>query len=137
MWWAIAAGGALVILLLPIAPINSTLWNNVSSKIYDFREEVGWQDFVDRDRRGSRWAARRRACPYRRLRQQLGEAGAIDLYGPARGSSAISGMNSYWYRGHPDATITTLIVSAILRSASKYVWNPEVAGKSGTARRQK
>jgi hypothetical protein len=131
MWSAIAAGGALGILLLPVAPINSTLWNQVSSKMYDFREEAGWQDFV------AEIAAVRDSLPADErahagvFANNYGEAGAIDLYGPARGlPSAISGMNSYWYRGHPDPAITTLIVLGdTCEAASKYVKSCEVAGK--------
>ncbi len=47
MWAALGLGCLLAPLLMPIAPINSTLWNNVTGRIYDFREEVGWPDLVD------------------------------------------------------------------------------------------
>lgn len=47
MWGALALGCLLAPILMPIAPVNSFLWNNVTSKSYDFREEVGWPDLVD------------------------------------------------------------------------------------------
>ena len=45
------------------------------------------------------------------LTGNYGEAGAIDLYGPAFGlPQAISGINSYWERGYGDPPPTSLIV---------------------------
>jgi hypothetical protein len=45
------------------------------------------------------------------LAGNYGEAGAIDLYGPAYGlPRAISGTNSYWLRGYDDPPPQTLIV---------------------------
>jgi hypothetical protein len=45
-----------------------------------------------------------------------GEAGAIDLYGPALGlPKAISGIDSYWLRGYGDPPPQTLIVVGISR----------------------
>jgi Dolichyl-phosphate-mannose-protein mannosyltransferase len=45
-----------------------------------------------------------------------GEAGAIDLYGPAHGlPNAISGINSYWARGYGEPPPRTLIVVGLSR----------------------
>jgi hypothetical protein len=45
------------------------------------------------------------------LTGNYGEAGAINLYGPAYGlPKAISGVNSYWLRGYGDPPPQTLIV---------------------------
>jgi hypothetical protein len=45
------------------------------------------------------------------LAANYGEAGAIDLYGPAYGlPRAISGINSFWYEGYPSPPPTSLIV---------------------------
>jgi 4-amino-4-deoxy-L-arabinose transferase-like glycosyltransferase len=107
MWAALALGCLLAPLLLPIAPINSSLWDNVTGKAYDFREEVGWPDLVDTI------AGIRASQPAGTaiLAGNYGEAGAIDLYGPAHGlSGAISGINSYWLRGYGDPPPQTLIV---------------------------
>jgi hypothetical protein len=110
-WAAIACGGALAVLLLPIAPVNSALWNKVESHIDDFREEIGWPELVDAV------AAVRDSLPAEEraglgiLTSNYGEAGAIDLYGTARGlPNAISGVNSYWLRGYGDPPPRTLIV---------------------------
>ena len=48
------------------------------------------------------------------LTGNYGEAGAINLYGPAYGlPQAISGMNSYWLRGFGDPPPQTVIVLGI------------------------
>ena len=111
MWGALAAGAALGILLLPVAPVNSLLWNKVTSNMSDFREEIGWPELVDTV------AAIRNSLPAGErgrtgiLAGNYGEAGAIDLYGPAHGlPAAISGVNSYWLRGYGDPPPQTLIV---------------------------
>ena len=45
------------------------------------------------------------------LAANFGEAGAIDLYGPAYGlPKAISGINNYWDRGYGDPAPEILIV---------------------------
>ena len=45
------------------------------------------------------------------LTGNYGEAGAINLYGPAYGlPEAISGVNSYWQRGYGDPPPQTLIL---------------------------
>jgi hypothetical protein len=50
------------------------------------------------------------------LAGNYGEAGAIDLYGPAHGlPKAISGINSYWARGYGDPPPRTLIVVGLSR----------------------
>ena len=45
------------------------------------------------------------------ITSNYGEAGAIDFYGPKHGlPPAISGINSYWYRGYGNPPPTTVIV---------------------------
>jgi hypothetical protein len=112
MWGALALGVLLTPLLMPIAPVNSSLWNSVTSKFYDFREEVGWPDLVDTI------AGIRDSLPGGTaiLAGNYGEAGAIDLYGPAHGlPNAISGINSYWLRGYGNPPPQTLIVVGLSR----------------------
>jgi 4-amino-4-deoxy-L-arabinose transferase-like glycosyltransferase len=133
MWGALAGGGALGMLLLPIAPVNSPLWNKVESKLYDFREEIGWQDLA------AEVAAVRDSLPPEErahvgiYANNYGEAGAIELYGAALGLPAvISGMNSYWLRGYPEPPPSTLIVlGSTCEGASRYVTSCEVVGKAG------
>jgi 4-amino-4-deoxy-L-arabinose transferase-like glycosyltransferase len=126
MWGALALGCVATPLLLPIAPINSSLWNNVTGKSYDFREEVGWQDLVDTV------AGIRDSLPagIGILAGNYGEAGAIDLYGPAHGlPNAISGINSYWLRGYGNPPPQTLIVVGVARDFLERNFNScELAG---------
>jgi hypothetical protein len=101
--WTVGAA-----LSLPIAPVSSGLWN-VTSKLNDnFAEEIGWPDLVEQV---ASVYAHLPASTTGILAGNYGEAGALDLYGPGYGlPPAISGVDSYWYRGYPDPPPQTLIV---------------------------
>lgn len=116
-WGALAVGGALgCALMLPIAPVNSGLWNLTSAVHDNFVEEIGWPELVETV--AGIYAAlpadeRQRAAV---LAGNYGEAGAVDLYGPAYGlPEAISGVNSYWLRGYGDPLPQSLIVLGFRR----------------------
>jgi 4-amino-4-deoxy-L-arabinose transferase-like glycosyltransferase len=118
VWSAIGVGGVLaVVLILPISPVNSPWWKSVNSWNDSFREEIGWEDLT------RTVAAIRDKLPAED-RQRLGilvgnygEAGAINLYGPAYGlPQAISGIDSYWEHGYGDPPPETLIVVGISRA---------------------
>ena len=111
-WTALAANIVITAaLMLPMAPINSAWWKIAVDAQGDYREEIGWPEFVttvaqirdslpqgDRPRLGI-------------LTANYGEAGAIDLYGPQYGlPPALSGVNSYWRHGYPNPPPETLIV---------------------------
>ena len=97
--------------LLPVAPVGSP-WFAASLKVNgDLREEIGWRDLVDRvaDIRDRLPSDERADAGI--LTGNYGEAGAIDLYGPARGlPQALSRANSFWLRGYGDKPPATLIV---------------------------
>lgn len=112
LWTALFADIVLVsAIALPISPVNSRLWQFASHINGDLREEIGWPELV-------RSIAKVRDALPASGREGLGvmaanygEAGAIDLYGPQYGlPRAISGINSYWYRGYGDPPPQTLIV---------------------------
>jgi hypothetical protein len=65
------------------------------------------------------------------LAGNYGEAGAINLYGPAAGlPAAISGVNSYWERGYGDPPPHTLIVLGFRREAAEALFQTcDVAGR--------
>jgi hypothetical protein len=105
------AVGALigVALALPIAPVNSGLWE-ITSGIHDnFTEQIGWEEMAQTvaeiyDREAANYTS------LGILAGNYGEAGALNLYGPRYGlPTAISPVNSYWLRGYgripPDAVI--------------------------------
>ena len=97
--------------LLPIAPPGSRWFNIQMRASGDLREEIGWPDLVDRiaQIRDSLPAVERSSAGI--LTGNYGEAGAIDLYGPARGlPQALSIVNSFWMRGYGDHPPQTLIV---------------------------
>jgi 4-amino-4-deoxy-L-arabinose transferase-like glycosyltransferase len=112
IWGAFAIGGvAFATVALPIAPVNSRLWNVVSEINGELKEEIGWPELVETV------AGIYAALPPEDKPQagilagNYGEVGAINLYGPAYGlPKAISGVNSYWLRGYGEPPPQTLIV---------------------------
>jgi 4-amino-4-deoxy-L-arabinose transferase-like glycosyltransferase len=115
---ALAVGAALAIaVVLPIAPVNSSWWKAANRIDEDFREEIGWPELVETVAgiHDSLSASERAHVGI--LAGNYGEAGAIDLYGPAHGlPKAISGINSYWARGYGDPPPRTLIVVGLSRA---------------------
>jgi hypothetical protein len=105
------AGTLAVPLVLPVVPLGSPHWAFVSENNGDLREEIGWPELT--------WEVARiwnDIEPGERSQAGIfcgnyGEAGAVNLYGPAYGlPPVISGINSYWLRGPGDSPPTTLIV---------------------------
>lgn len=131
-WCGLAAGGlAFAPLMLPIAPVNSTLWD-VTSKVHDnFVEEIGWPELA------ATVADIYTALPATEqpltgiLTGNYGEAGAINMYGPALGlPEAISGINSYWLRGYGDPPPQTLIVLGYSREGAERLFETcDLAGQ--------
>lgn len=132
-WAAMAIGGAVFVLLVtPVAPIGSRVWN-ITAKLHDqFREEIGWPEL-----------ARSVAGVYRSLSPQeqartgilagnYGEAGALNLYGPALGlPHTMSLTNSFWYRGYdPRLTQTVILAGFDLEEADKLYDSCTVAAKN-------
>ena len=82
-----AAGVALV---KPVAPINSALWN-ISAGIGDtMREMVGWPDMAEQVAKIYATIPESEKPRTVILAGNYGEAGALDLYGPAYGLPASS-----------------------------------------------
>jgi hypothetical protein len=96
---------------LPLAPIGSPLFKAAARRNGDFVEEIGWPELAQEVARI--WST---LPPEERARAGIfcgnyGEAGAIDLYGPAHGlPKAISSTNSYWLRGPGDPPPETVVV---------------------------
>jgi 4-amino-4-deoxy-L-arabinose transferase-like glycosyltransferase len=110
---ALACGAlAVFALTLPIAPLNSAWWHfaDTTANKQSFSMQIGWPDLV------ATVAQVRDSLPVedrsgvRVLAADEGEAGAVNMYGPAYGlKEAISGMNSNWLRGYGDPPPTTVI----------------------------
>ena len=101
---------------LPVPPIHSRWWQINNSLTGDFREQIGWRELVQEVAR-----IRDSLTPEERaylgvLGGNYGEAGAISLYGPEYGlPRAISGINSFWYRGYGDPPPQSLIIVGLSR----------------------
>lgn len=99
------------LLALPLAPVNSAVWNAVSEINGELNEQIGWPELVETV------AGIYAALPEAQWSQtgiltgNYGEAGAVNLYGPAHGlPTAISGVNSYWMRGYGEPPPQKVIV---------------------------
>ncbi len=96
---------------LPLAPLNSRWWAITNDVQGDFREQLGWRELTEEVAR-----IRDSLTPEERahlgiIGTNYGEAGAINLYGPEYGlPRAISGVNSFWYRGYGDPPPQTVII---------------------------
>jgi hypothetical protein len=110
-WAGLAVAVLGIALVVPLAPVGSR-WFEAALKINgNLREEIGWHELVDRvvTIRDSLPAEDRVHAGI--LTGNYGEAGAINLYGPALGLPvALSPVNSLWLRGYPDPPPQTLIV---------------------------
>jgi 4-amino-4-deoxy-L-arabinose transferase-like glycosyltransferase len=111
-WAEIAVGGVIAgALALPVAPINSPLWN-ITSKVHDtFTEQIGWPEMIktvagiygdlppqEKARAGI-------------LTAENDEAAALNLYGSEYGlPKAISGSDTFWLRGYGNPPPETLII---------------------------
>ena len=133
LWSGIALGGAaFALLVLPVAPLGSRIWNLTSGIHDEFREEIGWDDLA-------REVARVYDAlpPEERLRTGLltgnyGEGGALNLYGPALGlPHAMCGTNSFWYRGFdPKEPQTVVLVGFDLDEGQELFESCRVAGRN-------
>jgi len=129
----LACGCIIVPFVVPIAPVGSSLWSTVSSKNYDFREEVGWPELAaevariwnslpeEERAQGGIWGS------------HYGAAGALELYGPALGlPPPISAVNSFWLRGPPRPVPKTMIViGADRKDLDAPCTTVELAGHTG------
>jgi 4-amino-4-deoxy-L-arabinose transferase-like glycosyltransferase len=112
--WTMQVIGSLigVVLMKPIAPINSPLWDFTIGVTDDlFTEMVGWQDLTMQVAEIYQSIPENEKARTVILAGNYGEAGALDLYGDEYGlPRIISGGNSYWYRGYGKSEPETVIV---------------------------
>jgi 4-amino-4-deoxy-L-arabinose transferase-like glycosyltransferase len=115
IWGAFAIGGVVfAAVALPIAPVNSQLWNVVSEINGELKEQIGWPELVETVAGIYAGLPAEEKPQAGILTGNYGEAGAINLYGPGYSlPEAISGVNSYWLRGYGDPAPQTLIVLGI------------------------
>lgn len=112
LWGLVIVGGVGGVLLIkPVAPINTPLWEITAGINGELVEMVGWPDLVEQV------AAIYDSLPEAEkpgtaiVAGNYGEAGALDLYGPRYGlPHVISGANSLWSRGYGDPPPEQVIV---------------------------
>ena len=130
--WAALAASFLVFssLVLPLAPVNSSWWKKVTEINSEFKEEIGWPDMVETVARIYAALPLEERAVTGIFTGNYGEAGAINLYGPAYGlPEAISGVNSYWLRGYGSpATQTVIVLGENSSYASRYFQSCNFAG---------
>ncbi len=133
MLWSLLVAGSVVgiVLIKPVAPINSPLWEVTSGINGEIVEMVGWQDLT------AQVAGIYQAIPENEkpraviLAGNYGEAGALDLYGAEAGlPRVISGANSLWYRGYGQTDPETVIVVGFERGyADKFFTQCQPVGR--------
>ncbi len=131
--YALLTLGALLMLpvMLPVAPINSPVWQ-LSSELQDnFVEQIGWPELVESVAAIYQQLPAAEQAQTAILTGNYGEAGAINLYGPAYGlPRAISGINSYWLRGYGEPAPTTVIgLGFTAAQAAQFFADCTVAGR--------
>lgn len=132
-WAALVTGGVVFgMLVMPIAPMGSSIWR-ITSKLHDqFREEIGWPDLAQAIAGvyGSLPSQEREHTGL--LTGNYGEAGALNLYGPALAlPHAMSLTNSFWYRGYdPRLPQTVIVVGFDLDEGNELFESCSVAAKN-------
>jgi hypothetical protein len=103
-------------LFLPIAPVNSPWWHRMAATNDDVKEEIGWQELAETVARIRDALPPEDRARLRILAGNYGEAGAINLYGPALGlPPVICPVNSFWERGYGEPPPELLIVLGFSR----------------------
>jgi 4-amino-4-deoxy-L-arabinose transferase-like glycosyltransferase len=132
-WAAIALSGVVfAMFVMPIAPFGGAGWR-VTSKLHDqFREEIGWTDLADSVARVYNSLPAEERARTGILTGNYGEGGALNLYGPSRGLPfAMSGTNSFWYRGYDRREPETVILVGLEKEEAEANFTTcSVAGKN-------
>lgn len=111
--WGVIGIGAVIggALSLPIAPINSPLWN-VTREIHDiFTEQIGWHEMIQTVAGIYDELPEEEKAGTGILAGENDEAAALNLYGGEYGlPTAISGSNTFWLRSYSEPPPEVLIV---------------------------
>jgi hypothetical protein len=131
---ALLVGGLFVIpFTLPVTPVKSALWTAADdlNQHQVFSEMIGWPELVESVATIYQKLPAEEQPKTAILTGNYGETGAINLYGPTDGlPTAISGVDSAWYRGYGDPPPETVIVVARLSHGIGSVFEScEIAGR--------
>lgn len=130
--WGFVLIGAMVggALSLPIAPINSPLWN-ITSEVHDiFTEQIGWDEMIQTVAGIYANLPEEEKSQAGILAGENDEASALNLYGGEYGlPRAISGSDTFWLRGYGNPPPETLIVLGYTQETANSLFEQcEVAG---------
>jgi hypothetical protein len=132
LYYSLVIGGLCTAsLTIPVVPLNSFWWKVAADINLLYREEVGWPEMVKTvaDIRDTVPLEERSRLGI--LAANYGEAGAINVYGPAYNlPHAISGMDSYWLWGYGDPPPETVIVLGMEPSYASSLF--ETCSNAGT-----
>lgn len=125
-------GSSVAIVALPIAPIGSPLFAFASRENDDLREEVGWPELVAEVARIHRALPANERARTGIFCANYGEAGAVNLYGPAHDlPAAISNVNSYWLRGAgPNPPPDMIVLGATREDLEPFFESVTLAGRT-------
>ncbi|MBI3167420.1 MAG: glycosyltransferase family 39 protein [Chloroflexi bacterium] len=120
-------GGALT---LPIAPVNSGLWDITYEVHDDFAEQIGWRELNEHVAEIYQTLPTEEQSHAAIFAGNYGEAGALELYGAEYNlPPVISPVDSFWMKGAPPENIDVLIVVGYPdNSADSYFNTCELAG---------
>jgi len=125
LWGTQVIGGLIFLLVIkPVASINSPMWNVTSSLNREVTEMVGWQDLTKQVADIYQSIPESEKAHTVILAGNYGEAGALDLYGKEYGlPRIITGSNSMWYRGYGEPEPETVIVVGFESSYAGYFFS--------------
>ena len=126
------AGSSAALIVLPIAPLGSPLFELAVRENSDLAEEVGWPELVAEVARIYESLPAEERARTGILCGNYGEAGAVNLYGPAYDlPPAISNVNSYWLRGPgPDPPQQLIVLGADRDDLEPLFQSVTLAGKT-------
>jgi MFS family permease len=131
-WVAVSLGFIIAgALTLPIAPVNSALWN-ISYEVHDnFSEQLGWRELNDHVAEIYHALPADEQSRAGILAGNYGEAGALELYGAEYDlPQVISPVDSFWLKGPPAESIDVLIVVGHPKERAEMYFNScELAGE--------
>ena len=129
---ALALGAAFIIVLaMPVGPVDSAWWKASSDAFSDLKEEIGWPELAQEVAQIYAGLPEEEKPRTAIFTGNYGEAGALDMYGPDLGlPRPISAVNSYWLRGYGNPPPQTLIVIGYRREhIAPYFETCEIAGQ--------
>jgi 4-amino-4-deoxy-L-arabinose transferase-like glycosyltransferase len=110
IWFVSIAGVIGLPLALPVLPASALATVPLQDVNYNLGEMIGWPHMVAQIDAVYRSLPEQERTRTVILTGNYGEAGAVDMYGPAMSlSRAYSGHNSFWWWGRPPDPTTTVI----------------------------